>query len=98
LSSPSTRNWERDIETYHPVPQASLRPQRPSAPQHAPHVGVHTHFPALFGPHVPSSVMEPVCHAGGLLVVWANTTAWPESRRPTRLNATRRNTIMNKVL
>ncbi len=70
-------------ETYHPVPQnSSLRPQRPSGPQQAPHVGVHTQLFGVLGPQVPSSVIAPVCHAGGVAVVWATTTTAPESRSP----------------
>ena len=71
--------------TYHPVPhEASPRPQRPSAPQHAPHVGVHTQLFGEVEPQVPSSVMAPVCHAGGVAVVWATTAMARESKSPSR--------------
>ena len=66
---------------YHPSPQkASFRPQSPLGPQQAPHVGVHTQLAGVLGPQVPSSVISPVSHAGGVPVVWETTM--PENRSP----------------
>ncbi len=75
------------VQTYHPSPQNALeRPQSPSLEQHAPHVGVHTQLSGVPGPQVPSSVVTPVCQAGGgspVVVVWA-TAAEAERRRARR--------------
>jgi hypothetical protein len=70
--------------SYHPSPQeASLRPQSPSPPQQAPHVGVQTQSRGVLGPQVPSSVISPVCH-GGMVLAWEATMRENRSPRTTR--------------
>jgi hypothetical protein len=57
-----------DDKTHQPSPQnLDDRPQRPSAEQQAPQVGVQTQ--PVVPPQVPSSVSTPVAHAGRAVVV-----------------------------